>query len=145
VLYHGVGQGELVRHLDDIAEVSRKFGDAAKLANTSGTAGHSVGTVGALEAGEGLLEGNIWKPLGIIGALLGNNVLARVLARPASAKATATWARVLYNKTAGNPRSAAGLQAATRHWAKVVAPDVGVSPDARREHLAAAQEGQGQP
>jgi hypothetical protein len=44
MLFHGVDAGNLIKHLDDISEVSRKFVQAGKLAAPSGRP-HVAGTM----------------------------------------------------------------------------------------------------
>ena len=118
VLFDGVGKADLIPHLDDIAEVSRKFVQAGKLGNPSGTA-----HVGATYAGVGagamaLFSGDIITPLKIMGGVFGNNMLARFLASTPTAASVASWARA-YNTAISRPstRTLATLNIATRNLA----------------------------
>jgi hypothetical protein len=62
LLFRSVGSGDVLPFLNDIAEVSQKFVDRGKLANTSGTAGHNAlyATGGAVLSG--LARGSFVEP-----------------------------------------------------------------------------------
>jgi hypothetical protein len=115
LLFGSIGSGDLIGHLDDIARVSQKFVDAGKLANTSGTAGHSALYTALGGAGVGLAHASFIEPITALSSIVGNNVLARALAKPASAAAVARWART-YDTLATNPntRSLGAFSAASR-------------------------------
>jgi hypothetical protein len=122
LLFHSVGSGDLLPHLDSIAKVSEDFVRAGKLANTSGTASHGVayGALGVI--GAKLMEGDLVTPLVILGAGVGNNLLARWLSNPATAASTARWAQA-YSRYVSNPKGSLNtLQAATRNLAVTAAP-----------------------
>lgn len=121
LLFNDVGAGNVLPHLKDIATVSKKFIEAGKLANTSGTAGHNA-TWAMLAAGAtGLLHGSLIEPVTAITAVVGNNLMARALSRPASAAAIARWSRT-YEALASNPspRSIAAFNIASRNLANTI-------------------------
>jgi hypothetical protein len=117
VLFHAVGSGDIIPHLDDIATVSEKFVAASKLANPSGTAAHATHTAALIEGIGPLLSGDIATPLKVLGGVLGNRALARFLSQPATAASTARWARAYQRYVASptSPRSLTTLNAATRN------------------------------
>lgn len=116
LLFRSVGSGDVLPFLDDIAEVSQKFVDRGKLANTSGTAGHNAlyATGGAIAAG--IAHGSFIEPLTAIGGIAGINGMARLLARPATAASVARWTRV-YDKfaTTQTPATRVALETASRN------------------------------
>lgn len=75
--------------LDDIATVGKQFEALARLGNPSGSArmGLAVGGVGLAVA----------EPLSLMATALGSYGLARALAKPATAKATADWSNAYAN------------------------------------------------
>jgi hypothetical protein len=85
------------------------------------TASATFGALGA--AGHALMEGEAGLLLGVIGGVIGNNALARVLPLPATAASTAKWARA-YNAVVNKPArpSLATFQTATRSLASTAAP-----------------------
>jgi hypothetical protein len=106
LLFGSVGSGDVLPHLKDIATVSQKFIEAGKLANTSGTAGHSA----AWTAVTGIGIGAFVEPmtaLTIAGGLAGNNMMARALSRPASAASIARWTRSYNNLVNAGPTAPA--------------------------------------
>jgi len=116
LLFRSVGSGDVLPFLNDIAEVSQKFVDRGKLANTSGTAGHNAlyATGGAIAAG--IAHGSMIEPLTAIGSIAGINGISRLLARPATASSVARWSRV-YDKFAVSPSPASrvALETASRN------------------------------
>lgn len=122
LLFRSVGSGDVLPFLNDIAEVSQKFVDRGKLANTSGTAGHNAlyATGGAIAAG--ISHGSFIEPLTAIGGIAGINGIARLLARPATAASVARWSRI-YNTFAQSQAPAAriGLEIASRNLANTAA------------------------
>lgn len=121
LLFNDVGSGGVLPHLEDIATVSKKFVEAGKLANTSGTAGHNA-TYTMLGAGAaGLLHGSLMEPVGAITAIVGNNLMARALSSPASAASVARWVRN-YDALATAPSSQtmAALNIASRNLANTM-------------------------
>ena len=101
VLFSSVGSGQIVPFLNDIAEVSDRFVQAGKMANTSGTAGHVAAytIITSLVGGIGtaFFTGNLAAlapPAIAIAGVFGNNGMARILATPATAASMARWARV---------------------------------------------------
>lgn len=121
LLFGDVGSGNVLSHLNDIATVSKKFVEAGKLANTSGTAGHNA-TYTMLGAGvAGMLHGSLIEPVTALTTVIGNNLMARALSRPASAAAVARWTRA-YDSLASspNPQSLAIFNIAGRNLANTV-------------------------
>jgi hypothetical protein len=118
LLFRSVGSGDVLPFLNDIAEVSQKFVDRGKLANTSGTAGHNAlyAAGGAIAAG--VAHGSWVEPLTAIGGIAGVNGIARLLARPATAASVARWSRI-YNTFAQSqaPTARIGLEIASRNLA----------------------------
>jgi hypothetical protein len=111
-LFGSVGSGNVIPFLDDIANVSDRFVQAGKLANVSGTAGHTAfyaaiatifGGLGAAVSGGGLKA--LVPPAIAISGIAGANVMARVLAQPATAASLARWSRV-YQTVAERPTPA---------------------------------------
>jgi hypothetical protein len=116
LLFGSVGTGDVLPHLNDIAEVSQKFIDRGKLANTSGTAGHNaLYAAGGAIAG-GIAGGRLTEPLVAIGSIVGANGVSRLLATKATAASAAKWSNV-YNSFAlrQSPAAAAALGRATRN------------------------------
>lgn len=97
------------RALDDISTISTRIKD---IGNRFGNPSGSGNRVGWLAAGGGLLA----DPLTTIGTVVGGNVLARMLAKPATASSMAKWARA-YEATIKAPSAGAvaTLQSATRN------------------------------
>jgi hypothetical protein len=126
LLFEGVGSGEVVPFLDDIARSSQFFLRAGKLANPSGTAGHAT-TVGLMAGlGEALMSGEPKHALYVLGGLVGNNMLARLLSKPSTAASTARWARVYNNYVSQpSPRSLGALNVATRNLVNTGGIDLG--------------------
>jgi hypothetical protein len=122
LLFRSVGSGDVLPFLNDIAEVSQKFVDRGKLANTSGTAGHNAlyAAGGAIAAG--VSHGSWIEPLTAIGGIAGINGIARLLARPATAASVARWSRI-YNTFAQSqaPTARIGLEIASRNLANTAA------------------------
>jgi hypothetical protein len=118
VLFGSVGSGQVIQFLDDIAHVSERFVQAGKLANTSGTAGHQVfyTTIASIFGGLGAVATlgpkALIPPALAIGGMVGNNIMARILAAPSTAASLARWARV-YQTVAARP-TPAGLAAFQR-------------------------------
>jgi hypothetical protein len=110
-LFGTVGSGNVIPFLDDIAQISERFVQAGKLANVSGTAGHQAfytaltSIFGGLAATPVLGPAALLAPAAAIGGIVGNNVMARVLATPATAASMARWARV-YQAVAERPTPA---------------------------------------
>ena len=106
--------------LDDIATVSSRFKELRKYANPSGTARNTAFHVGALAA--------VWaEPVTTISSMVGANVLARILASPATAKSMAQWSRA-YELSVTKPGQGtrAGFEAASRGFGATVAGKLGV-------------------
>jgi len=122
LLFRSVGSGDVLPFLNDIAEVSQKFVDRGKLANTSGTAGHNAlyATGGAIAAG--IAHGSMIEPLTAIGSIAGINGISRLLAQPATASSVARWSRV-YDRFAVSPSPASrvALETASRNLSNTAA------------------------
>jgi hypothetical protein len=122
LLFRSVGSGDVLPFLDDIAEVSQKFVDRGKLANTSGTAGHNaLYAVGGAIA-TGLAHLSFVEPLTAVAGIAGINGTARLLARPATAASVAKWSRV-YDRfaVAQTPATRNALAIASRNLANTAA------------------------
>jgi hypothetical protein len=122
LLFRSVGSGDVLPYLNDIAEVSKKFVDRGKLANTSGTAGHNaLYALGAAVAG-GIASGHWKEPLAAVASVAGVNGISRLLARPSTAASVARWARI-YNTTINSsaPTARIGLEIASRNLANTAA------------------------
>jgi hypothetical protein len=122
LLFRSVGSGDVLPFLDDIAEVSQKFVDRGKLANTSGTAGHNaLYAVGGAIA-TGLAHLSFVEPLTAVVGIAGINGTARLLARPATAASIAKWSRV-YDRfaVAQTPATRNALAIASRNLANTAA------------------------
>lgn len=122
LLFRSVGSGDVLPFLNDVAEVSQKFVDRGKLANTSGTAGHNALYAAGGAVLSGLARGSFVEPLTAIGGIAGINGVARLLARPATAASVARWSRI-YNTFAQSqaPTARIGLEIATRNLANTAA------------------------
>lgn len=125
-LFKDVGSGDVLPHLNDIAAVSKKFVEAGKLANTSGTAGHGAAMTMMGGTAAGFLTGSLVEPVTAISVVVGNNLMARALSKPASAAAVARWSRA-YEALAKKPepRSLAAFNIASRNLANTMNSQVG--------------------
>jgi hypothetical protein len=121
ILFNDVGSGGVLPHLKDIATVSKKFVEAGKLANTSGTAGHNAAFTLIGAGATGLLHGSLIEPVTAVSLVVGNNLMARALSNPASAASVARWSRT-YDALANNPapKSLAAFNIASRNLANTV-------------------------
>lgn len=121
LLFGDVGSSNVLSHLNDIATVSKKFVEAGKLANTSGTAGHNAAYTMLGGGAAGLLHGSLIEPVTALTTVVGNNLMARALSRPASAAAIARWTRA-YDGLASSPdpKSLAVFNIAGRNLANTV-------------------------
>lgn len=122
LLFRSVGSGDVLPFLNDIAEVSQKFVDRGKLANTSGTAGHNALYAAGGAIATGLAHSSWVEPLTAIGGIATINGVARLLARPATAASVARWSRV-YNTFAQTqaPTARVALGIASRNLANTAA------------------------
>lgn len=126
LLFRDVGSGDVLPYLDDIAAVSKKFVEAGKLANTSGTAGHSAAYTMLGAAFTGMLHGSLIEPVSALGVVVGNNLMARALSSPASAASVARWVRT-YDAlaTRRNAPSIAAFNIASRNLANTMNSQLG--------------------
>lgn len=122
MLFHGVGKGDMIGALDDIATVSDKYVKAGKLANSSGTAGHGTLLAALTGAAASLAHGDILTPIGIGAGIIGSNVMSRMLGNPATAASVARWSRAVDNlaQTPGY-RTWAAYNIASRNLANTTA------------------------
>jgi hypothetical protein len=97
ILFSGVGKSNIMGALDDIATVSKKYVDAGKLANTSGTAGHATTAAALATAFGALVKGDFATPVEVAAGLLGGNAVSRMLGSPATAASMARWSRAMDN------------------------------------------------
>lgn len=116
ILFQTTGRGEIASSLNDIAIVSRRFKKLQQFANPSGT--------GQTVAGIGSLTGLFFSPLETIGSIAGARVLSSILAKPASAKSTAKWAKE-YVKVVSKGGSAEALSRASLVLAVQIADEMG--------------------
>jgi len=123
VLFSSTGRGDISKAIDDIAKVSSRFKSLNQFANPSGT--------GQQVTGAGIGAGAIMDPFSTGAMLLGGNVLSRVLARPATAKSMARWARAYANAAEGANKSGmkglATLEAMSRQFSATLAKELGVT------------------
>lgn len=121
LLFRDVGSGDVLPYLNDIASVSKKFVEAGKLANTSGTAGHNAAYTMLGGAAAGLMHGSLMEPVTALTTVVGNNLMARALSAPASAASVARWVRTYDGiATSRTPQSVAALNIASRNLANTV-------------------------
>ena len=121
LLFGSVGSGDVLPHLNDIATVAKKFVEAGKLANTSGTAGHNAAYTMLGGGAAGLMHGSLIEPITAVGAVVGNNLLARALSKPASAASVARWGRAYQALAASpGPSSIANFNIAARNLANTI-------------------------
>lgn len=86
--------------LDDLATLSKKYGEGTHLASTGGI-GHGIAELGAagaaLYAGhyvaQAVQSGHWVEPLTMLGGLMGGRVAASVVASPVTARSAVNWAR----------------------------------------------------
>jgi hypothetical protein len=130
VLFYSVGKGDLIKHLDAIKDVSQQFKNAAKFANPSGTVSHGAMATGLGVIADAAFEGEIGQILGVVGGAIGNNLLSRILSHPASAAATARWAKAYTTAISrGDSVAQRSLDSAIRSLATTAAPRLGASAD----------------
>lgn len=114
----------LRRSLEDLISISKRAAEAqAKFANSS----KSGGAIGQVLAGGSLVA----NPIGTIASLLGANVAARALAKPATSKAVLGYARAV-EVYAKRPTAAAAhsVEAASRRLVSVLGSEMGVKLEA---------------
>lgn len=114
ILFKSTGKGELARALDDIATVSTRFKQLQKFANPSGT--------GQTVTGYAELHGMFVAPLTTLSVITSGRVVSHLLARPATATATANWAKSYM--AVMQTKSAAALNAYRRN-ASILATTIG--------------------
>lgn len=122
LLFRSTGQGDLARHLDDIATISGRFKQLQRFANPSGTA--QTATAHSLLGGS---FAYFVDPLTALGSAVAPWATAHLLSRPATAASTASWMRS-FERLARNPSPAsfAAFDRSTRNLANT-AQSSGVS------------------
>lgn len=146
ILFGSVGGGDLIRHLDDIAQVSQRFKDVGKLGNPSGTA-HTALTWGAvLESVASLMHGSFIGPMTALAAYTGNNMLARWFSSPATVASLARWSRAYeaMRKRPG-PGAIASFNIANRNLANTTGYQLPAASFPKGIVSAPASENEGQP
>jgi hypothetical protein len=120
LLFRSAGKESIAPYLDDIATVSKRFKELQKFANPSGT-GQITSGVGALTA--------LWaEPVSAITALVGTNMVARVLASPATVAPVAQWSKkyqIAVQKP--SPANAAMLVIASRNLVNTLNAKLGLT------------------
>jgi hypothetical protein len=120
LLFRSAGKESIAPYLDDIATVSERFKELQKFANPSGT-GQITSGVGALTA--------LWaEPVSAITALVGTNMVARVLASPATVAPVAQWSKkyqIAVQKP--SPANAAMLVIASRNLVNTLNAKLGLT------------------
>jgi hypothetical protein len=85
ILFRSAGKESIAPYLDDIATVSERFKELQRFANPSGTA--------QVNAGMGI-GASVWAaPVTALTGLVGVNMIARVLATPATVAPVAQWSK----------------------------------------------------
>lgn len=122
----GAGGSGLADALDDIALVSTRFKELNRFANPSGTGQAMIGGSQVISGG-GAVLGAV-DPVTFAASIIGPNLIARALSRPATARALAGWGRV-YNGHAVSPTrvSSQALAFASRRLATELAADAGLT------------------
>lgn len=118
ILFNTQGKEGLATALDDIATVSSRFKQLNQFANPSGT--------GQTIMGGAMGTGAILDPMTTISTIGGARVLSSILAKPASARAMANWAKA-YERSVTQPTQAAQqvLSQRSRSLSLVIANDMG--------------------
>jgi len=110
--------GDAKQHIDDLALISERSREFARSGNASGS--------GSLVSVAGTGGWVFYDPLAALSGLVGGNTLSVLLARPASAKSVARWARARQNLAQGaTPTAAAAYLAATRDVAEDLENETG--------------------
>ena len=111
-LLFGRESADLRQHLDAIEAVSRRAPQWQQFNRERATLGSKLGTAA-------VLTGAVMAPMTTLGAVVGSNVLARGLARSATAAPMASWARA-YERLArgGGPQALAAFAIATKNLNK---------------------------
>lgn len=105
--------------LDDIATISSRFKELERFGNPSGT--------GQTVIGAGVGTGFLTAPLETIGTLAGANGLARILAKPETAKGMSAWSKAYANYVARPSRYALqALSTANRSFVNEVRESLGI-------------------
>jgi hypothetical protein len=97
MLFTGVGKGNVLDALKDIATVSNKYVQAGKLGNPTGSGTHGAMLTALVTGATRLASGDVMTPIGIAAGVLGANVASRLLGAPATAASVARWSRAIDN------------------------------------------------
>ena len=120
VLFRSAGRAELAQALDDIATVSGRFKELSRYANPSGTFQQG--------AAAGIVAGLFAEPVTTVSSVLGGRVMAEVLARPATARSMARWAKAYERMVAMPARGTlASAKAASRRFASDIGRELGLT------------------
>lgn len=120
MLFRSAGKENIAPFLDDIATISSRFKELQKFSNPSGSAQNLAGIVG--------MSGAFVDPLTTIGSGIGMNLLARVLAAPATVAPAAQWSRKYELVVrAPTPANVAQLTIASRNLANSINSEFGTS------------------
>jgi hypothetical protein len=120
ILFRSAGKENIAPFLDDIAAITGRFRQLQRFSNPSGT--------GQTVAGSAGLAGLWLEPMTAIGAAVGTNVLARVLATPATVAPAAQWSRKYsIAVSAPTPANVAQLTIASRNLANTINSQFGSS------------------
>lgn len=119
-LFGSTGRQDLVQALDDIATISSRAKQLASYGNPSGT-GRTVTTVGALGA-------LFAEPISTLTTAIGGNLVARAMARPATARPLANWMSAnLKAQLSNDPAAKIALGYSTANLARRLS-NLGISP-----------------
>lgn len=122
LLFGSTGRREVQQALDDLVKVSSKFRDLQKFANPSGTG--QAGFGGVIGFGAAI------DPITTLTSVVGGRAIATLLARPATAKGAAQWAKA-YEMAVRKPAAGTvkALQVASRQFAATIGREMGLSPN----------------
>lgn len=120
VLFRSAGKADLAQALDDIATVSSRFKDLSRYANPSGTFQQG--------AAAGIGAGLFAEPVTTVSTLLGGRVMSEILARPATARSMARWAKTYQRLVAAPARGTlASAKAASQRFASDIGRELGLT------------------
>lgn len=129
MLFRSTGQSSHADALDDIATISQRFKSLNQFANPSGTGQTLMG---------GSLIGGAWiDPMTAVTSIVSARVLSTILAKPATARSMASWARSYERATLKpTPASLVGFNQASKLFASAVSREAGrpdLIPDLTRQ------------
>lgn len=124
MLFRSTGSASHADAIDDIAKVSERFKQLNKFANPSGTGQAVAGMSELASVGHAVFSGGFIEPLTVIGTIGGGRVLSSILAKPASARAMATWSQNYAAAVARQtPATINQLEASTKIFAATIGRD----------------------